>query len=59
MQTLKMENISMNNMFVKKVGFSGWGDGESWTSYLVFGRFWVHVNRRHRWPFVSFKWIPF
>ena len=48
----------MRMCIVKKVGFGGW-DGESWTSYLVFDRFWVHVNRRHRWPFVSFKWIPF
>lgn len=48
----------MINSVIKKVGFGGW-DGESWTSYLVFGRFWVHVNRRHRWPFVSFKEIPF
>ena len=58
MQTLKMESIRMNNMFVKKVGFGGW-DGESWTSYLVFGRLWVHVNRRFRWPLISFRWIPF
>lgn len=44
---------------VKKVGFSGFGDGELWTSYLVFGRYWVHINRRHRWPLVSFKSLPF
>lgn len=43
---------------IKKVGFGGW-DGESWMSYRVFDRFWVHVNRRRRWPFVSFKEIPF
>ena len=58
MQTLKMENISMNNMFVKKVGFSYW-EGESWIDYYVFNSFCFFFNRRRRWPFISFKWIPF
>ena len=48
----------MRMCIVKKVGFSYW-DGESWTDYYVFNSFWVHVNRRLRWPFISFKWIPF
>jgi len=58
MQTLKMEKISMNNVFVKKAGFGGW-DGESFTSYLILGTFWFHVNRRFRYPFISFKKLPF
>jgi hypothetical protein len=50
--------VLMMNSVIKKVGFSGW-DGESWTTYRLFDRFWLHVNHRHRYPFVSFKEIPF
>ena len=54
---LKMNVISMSKI-IKKVGFSGW-DGESWTTYRLLDRFWIHVNRRFRWPLISFKEIPF
>lgn len=43
---------------VRFVGFSGWHAG-SFKTYLLFGRIWLHVNRRLAWPLISFRNLPF
>lgn len=43
---------------IKKLGFSGI-DGESFVTYLLFGRIWFHVNRRFRWPLFRIVELPF
>lgn len=42
----------------ENLGFSGWGRG-SFRTYLLFGCIWLHVNKRFRWPLISFKRLPF
>lgn len=43
---------------LEKCGFSGLGV-HSFRTYLIFGRLWVHVNKRFSWPLMSFKRLPF
>ena len=49
---------SVMTKVVEKCGFSAWGSG-SFRTYLLFGCFWVHINKRFRWPLVSFVKLPF
>lgn len=43
---------------LRKCGFSGF-NGQSWSTYCLFGRIWVHINERFRWPLISFKNLLF
>ena len=43
---------------IEKVGFTGW-NGNSFRTYLIFGHFWLHINKHLRWPLISFMWLPF
>lgn len=43
---------------LRKCGFSGF-NGQSWNTYRVFDAFWLHINKKFRWPLISFVRLPF
>lgn len=44
---------------IKKVGFSSF-NGHSWTDYMLLGCIWFHVEREHKFPWISFfDGLPF
>lgn len=45
-------------IIIERCGFSGWA-GNSFLTYLFFGRYWLHINKRFKWPLISFVRLPF
>lgn len=43
---------------IERCGFTSFDKG-CFNSYFILGRFWFHINRKFRYPFISFEWIPF
>ena len=43
---------------IERCGFSGLA-GNSFRTYLFFGRYWLHINKRFKWPLISFVRLPF
>ena len=43
---------------VESLGWTSF-DGNTFHTYFILGRFWLHVNKRFKWPLVSFVVLPF
>ena len=43
---------------IEHKGSTGW-NSNIFRTYLIFGRYWLHINKRFKWPLVSFIKLPF
>ena len=43
---------------IERRGSTSW-DGNSFRTWLFFGHYWLHVNKKFRWPLISFMILPF